>query len=118
MQDDVTGVAWCLADYLPKIGIDYLVMGQNPDRALRPFSMPTCFWWTSPAGNRVLAFRADHYQTGNFWGVHTGRVETVENELLHYVAGLEQNGYPFDRIGVQHSGYPTDNSPPLRLSTR
>ena len=74
--------------------------------------MPTSFWWESPAGNRLLAFRADHYQTGNFWGVHTGAVQTVEEELLYYLRDLRDRGYPFDRVAVQHSGYPTDNSPP------
>ncbi|MBL8880579.1 MAG: hypothetical protein JNG88_15810, partial [Phycisphaerales bacterium] len=112
MQDDVNGVAWCLADYFPAMGIDYLVMGEHGHRALVPFDLPTAFWWESRAGSRVLAFRADHYMTGNFWGVHTGKVEAVEDELLRYLENLEKGGYRFDRIAVQHSGYPTDNSPP------
>jgi hypothetical protein len=116
MQDDVNGVAWCLADYFPAAKIDYLVMGQHGHRALVPFRMPTTFWWESPAGNRVLAFRADHYHTGNFWGAHTGKVEVVEQELLRYLSALEKSGYPFDRVAVQHSGYPTDNSPPSTAS--
>jgi hypothetical protein len=117
MQDDVNGVAWCLADYFPAAKIDYLVMGQHGHRALIPFDTPTAFWWESPAGSRVLAFRADHYMTGNFWGVHTGKVDVVEQELLRYLSRLEKAGYPFDRIAVQHSGYPTDNSPPSIAST-
>src|SRR5262249_25769785 len=64
MQDDVNGVAWCLADLLPSAGIEYVTMGQNSHRALRPFDMPTCFWWEAPSGSRVLAYRADHYHTG------------------------------------------------------
>lgn len=117
MQDDVNGVAWCLADYFAGAGIEYLVMGQHGHRALIPFDVPTAFWWESPAGSRVLAFRPDHYMTGNFWGVHTGRVETVEEELLRYLANLERAGYPFDRVAVQHSGYATDNSPPSVASS-
>lgn len=117
MQDDVNGVAWCLADYFAGAGIEYLVMGQHGHRALIPFDTPTVFWWESPAGERVLAFRADHYMTGNFWGVHTGRVEPVEDELLRYLTKLEQAGYPFERVAVQHSGYPTDNSPPSKASS-
>lgn len=112
MQDDVNGVAWCLADYFPQMGIEYLVMGEHGHRALIPFDQPTAFWWETPAGSRVLAFRADHYMTGNYWGVHTGKVEAVEDELLHYLTNLEKGGYPYNRIAVQHSGYPTDNSPP------
>jgi hypothetical protein len=117
MQDDVNGVAWCLADMFPKAGIKYLVMGQHGHRALVPFDMPTAFWWASPAGEKVLAFRADHYHTGNFWEVHSGRVERVEDELLRYLARLEKTRYPFDRVAVQHSGYHIDNSPPSTASS-
>ena len=112
MQNDINGAAWCLADYFSQIGIDYLTMGQHGHRALVPFDKATSFWWESPAGNRVLAFRADHYLTGNFWGVHTGRVDAVEDELLRYLRTMEDRGYPFDRVAVQYSGYPTDNSSP------
>ncbi len=117
MQNDINGAAWCLADYFADVGIDYLVMGQHGHRALVPFDIATSFWWESPAGSRVLAFRADHYMTGNFWGVHTGKVEPVEDELLHYLAGMEKAGYPFNRVAIQHSGYPTDNSPPSTASS-
>ncbi len=112
MHNDINGAPWCLADYAGEIGIDFLTMGQHGHRARVPFEQPTCFWWESPAGNRVLAYRADHYQTGNFWGVHTGNLETVEAELFRYLQHLERSEYPFDRVAVQHSGYPTDNSPP------
>ncbi|HPF40447.1 MAG TPA: glycoside hydrolase family 38 C-terminal domain-containing protein [Phycisphaerae bacterium] len=117
MQNDINGAAWCLADYFADIGVDYLVMGQHGHRALAPFGIATSFWWESPAGHRVLAFRADHYQTGNFWGVHTGKIETAEGELLHYLTRIERAGYPFDRIAIQHSGYITDNSPPSTASS-
>ncbi|USN99561.1 MAG: hypothetical protein H6810_02520 [Phycisphaeraceae bacterium] len=117
MQNDINGAAWCLADAFSDIGIEYLTMGQHGHRALVPFDKPTCFWWESPSGSRVLAFRADHYMTGNFWGVHTGKVEVCEEGLLHYLEGLERAGYPFDRVAVQHSGYATDNSPPSTASS-
>ena len=88
MQNDINGAAWCLADCFTDIGIEYLTMGQHGHRALVPFDTATSFWWQSPAGNRVLAFRADHYQTGNFWGIHTGKIEPVEDELLRYVKAV------------------------------
>ncbi len=112
VQNDVNGIAWCLADHFADLGIDYLVMGQHGHKALVPFDRPTPFWWESPAGRRVLAFRADHYHTGNFWGLHTGNIEAVEPELLRYLERLAASGYPFDRIAVENSGYPTDNAPP------
>ncbi|MCC7389269.1 MAG: hypothetical protein IT431_10920 [Phycisphaerales bacterium] len=118
MQNDINGAAWCLADYFSDIGIEYLSMGQHTHRALEPFDIATPFWWESPAGNRVLAFRADHYMIGNFWGIHTGSVEACEDGLLRYLAHMEQAGYPFDRVAAQHSGYPTDNSPPSLGASR
>jgi hypothetical protein len=127
MQDDVNGIAWSLADAFPKLGIKYLVMGQHGHRALVPFTMPTAFWWESPGGwaagggehaARTLAYRADHYHTGNFWEVHTGRVERVEDELLRYLVRLEKSNYPFDHVAVQHSGYHTDNSPPSSAASQ
>ncbi len=112
MQNDVNGIAWCLADYFPLTEIEYLIMGQHGHRARIPFDKPTAFWWESPSGKRILAFRADHYMTGNFWGIHTGRFESIERELMGYLKGLESHEYPHDRIAVQYSGYYTDNAPP------
>ena len=112
MQNDVNGAAWCLVDYFNGTGIKYLTMGQHGHRALVPFDKPTSFWWESPSGKRMLAFRADHYNTGNFWGIHTGKFETIEPEIFKYLQNLEKKDYPFDRITVQYSGYFTDNSPP------
>ncbi|MFH0946239.1 MAG: glycosyl hydrolase family 38, partial [Planctomycetota bacterium] len=112
MQNDVNGVAWCLADALGDAGIRYVTMGQHGHRALVPFDRPTVFWWESPSGRRLLAYRADHYNTGNFWAVHGGHLETVEGELFRYLQNLESKEYPFDRVAVQYSGTFTDNSPP------
>ncbi len=112
MQDDVNGVAWCLVDYCHDIGIKYLTMGENIARALRPFDVPTPFWWESPSGNRILVFRADHYMTGNFMGIERGKLDIVEPDMFEYLNNLERHAYPFDRIAVQYSGYFTDNSPP------
>ncbi len=114
MQNDVNGAAWCLPDYYGGIGVRYLVMGINKTRSILPFDRPTPFWWESPSGKRLLAFRADHYMTGNNWKIHEGRVENTEPGLAAYLNGLEKAKYPFDRIGVQFSGYLTDNSPPAR----
>lgn len=112
MQNDVNGIAWCLADYFPEAGVKYLNMGQHGHRALIPFGKPTAFWWESASGKRVLAFRADHYMTGNNWGIHTKKFPIIERELMQYLNDLEIKEYPFDRIAVQYSGYYTDNSPP------
>ena len=112
MQNDVNGVAWCLADYFPSIGVKYLCMGINETRSILPFDRPTPFWWESPSGNRVLAFRADHYHTGNMWRIHGGDSVAFEAGLQAYLERLEKLDYPFDLASVQYSGYHTDNSPP------
>ncbi|MBN2245088.1 MAG: hypothetical protein JW755_04515 [Candidatus Aminicenantes bacterium] len=115
MQNDVNGIAWCFAEYFPDADIRYLIMGQHGHRARIPFDKPTSFWWESPSGKRVLAYRADHYNTGNFWGIHNGIFAASEKEVMKYLSSLEKKDYPFDRISVQYSGYFTDNSPPSTI---
>jgi hypothetical protein len=110
MQDDVNGIAWCMPDYFKNTGVKYLIMGINETRSIRPFDKPTVFWWESLSGARLLAFRGDHYMTGNFFGLESQTFHP-ENMLWH-IADLDNRGYPFDRIGIQFSGYFTDNAPP------
>jgi hypothetical protein len=101
-----------LADFFHDAGIKYLNMGQHGHRARIPFEKPTAFWWESASGKKILAFRADHYMTGNNWGIHTGKFPVIERELMQYLEDLDEKKYPYDRIAVQYSGYHTDNSPP------
>ena len=117
MQNDVNGAAWCLPDYLPPIGIRYLTMGSNQTRSILPFDQPTAFWWEAPSGRRILAYRADHYHYGNFWGIHTGDIDRFGAGLTDYLRSLEKRNYPFDRAAVQFSGYHTDNSPPSMIAS-
>ena len=112
MQNDVNGAGWCLVDYFSDSGIRYLTMGINKTRSILPFDKPTTFWWESPSGKRVLAYRADHYHLGNMWKIHEGKLENFQPYLDKYLVSLQSRGYPFDRISVQFSGYHTDNSPP------
>ncbi len=117
MQDDVNGIAWCMPDYFKNTGVKYLTMGSNKTRSILPFDKPTCFWWESPSGAKLLAFRADHYMTGNTYGI-AGNSFGIESKkikaenLLWHLADIDSKDYPFDRIAIQFSGYHTDNSPP------
>lgn len=111
MQNDVNGIAWCMPDYFKSTGVKYLTMGINETRSIRPFDKPTCFWWESPAGERLLAYRSDHYMTGNFWGLPSEE-RFDETKLFGYLKEMEEKNYPFDKIQVQFSGYFTDNAPP------
>lgn len=118
MQDDVNGIGWCMSDYFKTMGIRYLNMGTHGHRALICFDKPTMFWWESPAGNRILTFRAEHYMTGNtVFEMQSGNIERFRNKLLNYLISLEAKNYPWDRMAIQHSGYQTDNSPPSTISS-
>ena len=115
IQDDVNGIGWSLVDYFNDIGLKYVNMGEHGHRAIVPFDKPTAFWWESPSGKRVLAFRPDHYMTGNSFGIHTGRLNVFEDNLFSYFESLSERDYPFSEISIQYSGYLTDNSPPSTL---
>jgi hypothetical protein len=110
MQNDVNGIAWCMPDYFKNTGVKYLNMGINETRSILPFDLPTCFWWKSPSGEKLLSFRADHYMTGNFMGIESQAIKP--ERLLGHLADLDAKKYPFDKIAVQYSGYFTDNAPP------
>lgn len=112
MQNDVNGFAWSLLDPLAGLGVRYLSMGENTHRALKPFDIPTVFWWESPSGRRLLAYRSDHYMTANFWGILGSDMDRFAAQLLDYLRGLDDAGYPHAKIGVQYVGYFTDNAPP------
>lgn len=117
MQDDVNGIGWCFSEYFADAGIKYVNMGTHGHRALICFDVPTVFWWQSPSGKKVLAYRAEHYNQGNFFGVHTDDFETFEQRVLEYLGQLEDKGYPYAICAAQHSGYFTDNAPPSTKSS-
>lgn len=112
MQNDVNGIAWSLVDYFHNTDVKYLTMGVHAHRARLPFNKPTTFWWQSPAGNRLLAYRSEHYQHGNSLSLTTGQQDVLRTNLSNYLSGLEEKNYPYDKISLQFSGYVTDNSPP------
>lgn len=112
MQDDVNGAAWCLPDYLASAGVKYFTMGQNTDRALEPFNRPTAFWWESPSGSKVLAYRGEHYMYADNLGILNGDMGSFSENLFRYLKSLEGKGYPYDRTMLQFLGYYTDNAPP------
>lgn len=118
MQDDVNGIGWCLADYFPDIGVKYLIMGEHGHRARIPFDLPTAFWWASPSGKKILAYRGEHYMYGNFLLLHTGDLDSFRSGLLSYLDDLSEKGYPFKQVSLQYSGYVTDNSPPALIPNK
>ena len=116
MQNDVNGIAWCMPDLFKDTGVKYLDMGINLTRSILPFDLPTCFWWKTPSGEKLLAFRAEHYHTGNFFGIETDAIKA--DRFLGLLADLDTKKYPFDKISFQFSGYRTDNSPPSTAACR
>jgi hypothetical protein len=118
MQNDVNGIGWCMNDYYSDLGVKYLNMGTHGHRALIAFDKPTLFWWESPSGKRMLAYRAEHYMIGNTeFKIHAENFNLFEDELLSYLVNLEEKGYKYDLISIQHSGYLTDNAPPSTLAS-
>lgn len=116
MQDDVNGIGWCFSEYFADAGIKYVNMGTHGHRALICFDKPTVFWWQSPSGKKVLTYRAEHYNQGNFLGVHTDDFSLFETRVLEYLRQLEAKNYPYNICAAQHSGYFTDNAPPSTKS--
>ena len=113
MQNDVNGIAWCLNDYFSPMNVKYLNMGTHGHRALICFDKPGFFWWESPSGNKMLAFRAEHYMTGNtVFEIQSGDINKFTDKMLGYLTDLQNKNYPYNEISIQHSGYLTDNSPP------
>lgn len=118
MQNDVNGIGWCLADYYSDMGVKYLNMGTHGHRALICFDKPTLFWWESPSGKRMLAYRGEHYMIGNTkFKIQSGDFNVFEDNLLTYLSKLESQNYEYDLIALQYSGYITDNSPPSTVSS-
>lgn len=118
MQNDVNGIGWCMNDYFNSIDVKYLNMGTHGHKALISFDTPLAFWWESPSGKRMLAFRAEHYMIGNTaFGVHLDDFEYFERTMLRYLNKLRDKGYPYDKVAIQHSGFLTDNSPPSLMAS-
>lgn len=116
MQDDVNGIGWCFSEYFADAGVKYVNMGTHGHRALICFDKPTVFWWESPSGKKVLTYRAEHYNQGNFFGIHTDNFEQFEERILAYLDQMQAKNYPYDILAAQHSGYFTDNAPPSTKS--
>ncbi len=116
MQNDVNGLGWAMADYAQHTGIKYVIMGQHGHRARIPFEKPTAFWWESPSGKRLLAYRSEHYMHGNVLGLTSSDLPTFQNGLAIYLDQLEKKGYPFSHTAFQFSGYITDNAPPSTIA--
>lgn len=116
MQNDVNGIAWPLVDYAENTSIKYVSMGQHGHRARIPFDKPTAFWWESPSGNRLLAYRSEHYMYGNKLGLTSGNIDVFKKGLATYLSELDRKGYPFSKTAFQFSGSVTDNAPPTTVA--
>ena len=112
MQNDVNGIGWAMIDLYKNTGVKYLTMGQHGHRAHVPFDKPTSFWWESNSGNRLLAYRSEHYMHGNALSLTAGEMDQFRANLSQYLEELDAKGYPYDKTAFQFSGYTTDNSPP------
>lgn len=118
MQNDVNGLAWAFPEWLPDLGVKYFSMGINVHKSLLPFDDPTVFRWESPSGNSLVGYQGLIYVTGNQWGMDKNDPVRFEKNILDFLRKLEADGYPFNAVVIQYSGYDTDNSPPSLMGTR
>lgn len=93
-----------LPQILKKSGMDYYVF-QRPCEAENGKIPGPLFWWESPDGSRVLAFRIDSY--GDSPGADGA--ERKRQNVLQHVSLAKEKGYPvmcFYGVG-NHGGGPT-----------
>jgi len=105
MITDVPGYTWGVVPAFAHSGVKYFSIGPNGgDRIGHTIAAwgDKPFWWLGPNGrDRVLV-----------WMTGTGyyRVFSSAENLLRYLASLEDKGYPYDFVQVRHCL--GDNAPP------
>jgi hypothetical protein len=115
MISDVPGYTWGIVPVLAQSGVKYLSIGPNHCHRIgytldawgdRPF------YWISPSGQeKVLCWMAGKAYSWFHNGL-LGRISQVRpRDLLAYLAGLAEAGYPFDLVQVRYS-IGGDNGPP------
>ncbi|TBN18950.1 polysaccharide deacetylase family protein [Hyunsoonleella pacifica] len=68
----------CAITLLAGISLDiyieskYLTIDANIHSARLPFNKPLCFWWKSPSGKRLLAYRSEDYMHGKVLALVSG----------------------------------------------
>ena len=107
---------------------------ENPSvRPDAPIRIPQAFWWEGPQGGRVLHWLNEHYMLGNVLGIsspqgfsadktryyfETDRLSSddlyaiAQERVPAYIARLQADGYPYDKLLISTGGYYTDNSRP------
>ncbi|SDD95101.1 glycoside hydrolase family 38 N-terminal domain-containing protein [Auraticoccus monumenti] len=104
MQTDVPGTVAGFPDALAEVGVRYLSVANNWAGRSMPHTnggddLPQLFWWTTPAGNRVLVWMTDSphglaYLEGPFLGFSED-YESVDRLLPAYLTSNARNPYPF-----------------------
>ncbi len=117
LMTDVPGYSWALPDMLSDMGVKYFYPALNPDRAFNCLEgMPHAFYWTGPAGGRVLTFRAFNTYNEGWWLGFGQSVDLVEKRLPSFLAPLTRDAYPYDMMILRMLGDITDDGPvPERL---
>ncbi|MEZ6076879.1 MAG: hypothetical protein R3C56_14805 [Pirellulaceae bacterium] len=120
MQSDVPGHTWGMASALAHHGVKYLSTAPNTthrigrvyDWADRPF------YWVSPSGKeRILCWLPGRGYSWFQWGAvgqygsGENRLQTRRDDIIQYLAQLEESGYPYEMVQVRYS-IGSDNGPP------
>lgn len=110
------------------------LMTQDRIKQDTPIRIPQVFWWQGPGGGKVLHFLNEHYHLGNFLGLGSpsgfagvkksshyyetdpltaaDMLAIAQKEVPAYVERLKREGYPYDALVINTSGYFTDNGCP------
>lgn len=120
MQSDVPGHSWGMVSALAHHGVKYLStapnythrIGRVYDWADRPF------YWVSPSGEeRILCWLPGRGYSWFQWGAvgqygsGENRLQTRRDDIIQYLAQLEESGYPYEMVQVRYS-IGSDNGPP------
>ncbi|MDR2676157.1 MAG: hypothetical protein LBC18_15155 [Opitutaceae bacterium] len=118
INHDVNGLPWPFADLLLDAGVGMLLMGINVHLGGFPLSRPRAFHWETPAGRRLTAFNAEHYQSfDRVTRILENSTAAMAEGIAAYLDRLARDGYPYDFVylSATHPTYP-DNNPPHPLA--
>ena len=122
IQSDVPGYTWGLATVLAKHGVKYFSGAPNSSHRIGHVfewaDQP--FYWVSPSGKEKILFWVPGKGYSWFqWGA-IGKYDVEDNrlmirmnkgEILGYLDGLDNEGYPYDMVQLRYS-IGSDNGPP------
>ena len=92
----MNGIGWCMVDLYHNTDCKIPHHGPTWSPSSNSFDKPTAFWWESPAGNRLLAYRSEHYTHGNALSLTSATLMSSEPIYRNTSNHWNKKNYPFD----------------------